>query len=250
MDETFVRMVREAALRLATTSIEEDGAYIATSSTYPSGAYVTVRVTYDGRQCFVSDMGYAAHEAEMLGATPQQFSYRARQVADEFGIGFDNNSFFVVEVPLDRIEGAARTIATASLKAAVIVESLMAQQADDNDKLLLIDRLRHAFGADRVDTEVEVVGASGHKWVITGRAIGFSRPVYFDCGRRNHTSVVNIYSKFNDLKRLDVPQTGVVAILGATRLQRDFREMLEQTVDGVIEIESDDSTYQSFALAA
>ena len=84
---------------------------------YPSGSSVALDVTMQGERCFVSDMGNAFDEAEMMG-TSRYFKSEATRIAESYQIKFDGRIIFVEDVPFDRVGGAMVIVANASAEAA------------------------------------------------------------------------------------------------------------------------------------
>jgi len=107
---------------------ESDGTIVRMPLIYPSGESISIRVVFDGATCFLSDLGNASREAELLGATTTLFRNQAKQVADQFGVKFDQFSFFELQVPPDEVGAAIRILAGASEKAAVMTEIKMSDQ--------------------------------------------------------------------------------------------------------------------------
>lgn len=237
----FVNAVEAAAKRLVTVRDVDDGYVISTSSLYPSGASVQVRAAFDGHTCYVSDMGLASHEAEMLGATPRQFRWQAKAVADELGVGFDNHSFFIVQVPIDRLSGAIKIVGAATHKSALLTEVAMTEQAERNDRELLLDRLVQVFGSASVEKRVRVVGKSGHNWPIAGR-VRLAREVLFDTATPAFSSVVSARTKFQDITLAPNGGKGVIALAYPAKFAPDLRDLLEQAAE-VIAIDDPEQTY-------
>jgi hypothetical protein len=248
-DDAFVKAVQDASRRLVGLEEVDDGFVVTTSSLYPSGATVQVRTAFDGRTCYVSDMGLASHEAEMLGATPRQFRRHARLVADELGVGFDDHSFFIVQVPIDRLVGAIKIVTAATHKAAVLSDIGMAEQAERNDRELLFSRLVQVFGPEQVEKSFTISGSSGHQYKVAGR-VKLSRGVLFDTATPHFNSVSGAHTKFHDISLLsDAPKT-VIAIAHPKKFAPDLINLLQQSVADVIAIDDPEERYRSALEAA
>src|SRR5919108_5040754 len=95
---TFRKLVEDASRQLVSTVHRPSGSFISTPLLYPSGASVLVRVQEAGNdRCFVSDVGMGYQEAEMMGAS-LIYARHARSVAEEAGVGFDDHTFFVLDI--------------------------------------------------------------------------------------------------------------------------------------------------------
>lgn len=246
--DAFDEAVEAAARRLVSVRGADDGYVIGTSSLYPSGASVQVRAAFDGHTCYVSDMGLASHEAEMLGATTRQFRRHARSVADELGVAFDDHSFFIVQVPIARLSGALKVVAAASHRAAVITEMSMTEQAERNDRELLLDKLVQVFGAANVEKAVMVSGKSGHAWPMAGR-VRSRGGVIFDTATPQHVSVASAYTKFQDIRMVEGSPKGVIALAYPSKFSPDLRSVLEQSAE-IISISDPEDRYLRLLEAA
>lgn len=248
-DLQFVNAIEAAAKRLVAVTDVDDGYVISTSSLYPSGASVQVRATFDGHTCFVSDMGLAYHEAEMLGATQRQFRRSAKAVADDLGVGFDDHSFFIVQVPIDRLSGAIKIVGAATHKAALMIEAGMTEQAERNDRELLIDRLVQVFGRQKVEKGVTVLGESGHSWTVTGR-VNLLGGMLFDTATPAISSIVSAHTKFRDIQLVHGgAKGGVIALASPTKFAADYMSILKQSAE-VIGIDDPEDTYRRMLEAA
>lgn len=234
---------------LASANLSEQVATFETSSIYPSGAFVTVQATFDGRTCFVSDAGKAALESELLGATASLFARQGQSVASQMGVGFDKNSIFVAQVSIEQLVGAVKMVAAASHKTSVLVESRMSEQADKNDRDLLVLKLKSTFGTRNVDRDVEFAGASSHKWRFASRVQNQGRFFHFDFAKPSHSSVFSLHTKFIDVSRVEKAPRGVIVIDKSEEIKEDYLNLLQQAA-GVLEIEADTSSYEHALEAA
>jgi hypothetical protein len=235
--------------RLVNARESEEGTVVTLPTIYPSGSPVLVRVTFDGQVCFVTDMGLASHEADMLGATQRQFANQARRVAEEYGVQFDNHSFFAVQVPLDRLSGAIRIIGAASQKSVVLTQDKLSEINDSATRADLLQRLTAVYGQARVESDVSLAGSSSHKWAFVGRVITEKGPVVFDAATDSPSSVFSAVAKFSDIRMLERPPKGVICVPQLAKFTTDYRNLLQQAAN-VIEIGSPDETFRLIAEAA
>lgn len=223
-------------------------AMVSTSSMFPSGTTVAVQVEFDGATCLVNDMGNAQLEAELLGASDYQFTRHGRTIAEQYGIGFDKNAFFVVQVPLENLEGAIRIVSSASCKAAMMVENSINEQRERNDRDLMIDKMIEYFGKDKVERDIEIKGASQHPWHFLGRVRG-DHPLVFDCVTPYAASISAAHTKFDDISRIpDRPNRAVGLHDPAAFKEPQIR--LLQRVAPTIPINSSRAEYQELLHAA
>ena len=245
-DGSLSQAVEEAARRLVSFSHGNDGSVVSTSALYPSGAPVRVRAAFDGATCFVNDMGFASHEADLAGATHRQFVNQAKIVSEQSGVSFDNHSFFAIQVPIDRLLGAVKVVAAASQRAAILTEAHISEQAKRNDKEILVQKLVSVFGRAKVDEEVDIVGASGHTWQIAG-VVRDSRVIAFDCATPAAPSIYSTHAKFADIRRLEDNTGGVITVPQMQAFKSDYLSLLRQVANDVIEIDAPNASYEKIA---
>lgn len=246
-ESDFSEIVASAAKGMIRVEPDGDFHRVVLPGLYPSGSNVSVMTRFDGANCFVSDYGQAQLEAELLGASSRLFSSQGKIVAEQTGCQFDDQSFFVIKADISRISGAIKVVASASLKAAMLTEARVSEQAEKNDRDDLVDRLVSVFGAAQVDKDFELNGASTHTWNFAGRVISGSRTLLFDCTGPSHNAVYSTHAKFSDIARIGSGAPGrVAAISRRYTLKTDYRNLLQQTAN-VIHIEEQDETYSRFA---
>ena len=244
IDSSFRASIEAATQQMIGIVSDGDVLSIKTGALYPSGAPVTVDVRDEDGRCSVTDGGRARLESELLGASTKSFIGQAQMVSDQLGVGFDQHSFFVLRVDLDRALGAIKMVGGASYKAATLTEARMTEQAEKNDKADLIDRLLGVFGPKRVTKDFEIVGASTHSWNFAGSVSTDQRRVLFDCTGPKHISVYSNHTKFSDVARLgDNAPKRVIAYSNRYTIKNDYRNLLQQAAN-LIAIEEPDATYE------
>src|SRR4051794_21294640 len=113
-DKPKIKEVVDAVAReIVATDHRAAGSFIRTPLLYPGGATVVVRIEQGDARFFVSDIGLGHQEAEMMGAG-SMYAKPARVIAEEAGVRFDNQAFFVLETSRDQLPGAVVTIANCS----------------------------------------------------------------------------------------------------------------------------------------
>lgn len=241
--EKFDRAVKEVVAGLISTRSSEEGTVITLPSIYPSGSPVMVRVSFDGNTCFVSDMGNAHFESELLGATPRLFNTQVKDTIEEFGVHFDNHLFFALSVKPIKLAGAIRLVGAASNKAVVGVQSKLVEQTDRNLRGDLLDRLVNAYGAESVSKNVPFRGSSSHEWRFAGQIQGRTGLILFDTATGSPNSVFSVHAKFSDVKLVENSPRGVIAVPSFGQIKTDYRNLLQQTAN-VIEISASDDVFK------
>ena len=117
LERAIKEKIEEAAAGLISVRADGDRARISLPLLYPSGSGSAVEVMVNGDNCFVSDFGFGAMEAEMYGAE-SLYESSAKKAADRFGVGFDGMSIFKTWTSLGRLDAAVVAVANASVQAA------------------------------------------------------------------------------------------------------------------------------------
>ena len=227
MSETTRELVESVIGQVVKCAHETDGTIVQMPMHYPSGTRVSIRVQFDGNTCFLSDLGNASREAELLGATNKLFRNQARQVAEQFGVKFDQFSFLELQVLPDEVGAAIRILAGASEKAAVMTEIKMSDQKKANDAQILVDRLSQIFGSEQVIPGAHLKGQSHNSWEFDAQVeLSSDQIAVLECVTGNHSSVYSAYTKFSDLSHLKKSPKRFVAINHNARCSEEFLNLL------------------------
>lgn len=247
--EIIDKAVRLAVAGLVSSYDSEEGTVVTLPNIYPSGAPITVRISFDGSSCFVSDMGNAFTEAELLGASQRLFKAQADEVVEEYGVRFDNHLFFALNVPLEKLDGAIRVVGAASNKAVVSVQNKMTEQSDKSIRAELVERLIHVFGSKSVSKDVSIRGSSSHEWRFAGRVSKEGQVILFDTATESANSIFSVHAKFSDVKLVERAPRGVIAVPSFSVIKPDYRNLLQQAAN-LIEISSSDNVFERLIAAA
>ncbi len=243
----FRRAVESAARQLVTVEHLKSGALINTPILYPNGSTVVVRV-YDGQgRYFVSDFGQGYQEAEMMGAS-NIFMRHAREVAENAGVQFDNQSFFVLEASKDQLPGAIVTVAACSQEAVNLSAFKLAEHKHDEEADTLYVKLTKIFTPSLVTKRPTIVGSSTHKWPVDALVKIKGHGAIFETVSSHHVSVTTAAAKFHDIARLE-NAPGRVAVVRKKAEFGDFLSLLSQAAN-VIEFDSSDKSFNDVASAA
>ena len=245
--KSFQDVVRSAAAQLVSYEQISGEIYVNTPLMYSAGGYVAVRVANHGGKYFVSDFGAGANEAELMGA---EGVYRrvAKSVAETAGVGFDQFSFFVLEVTEGQLPGAIATIANCSQEAVNITTMRVSERTRRDDNEVLFERLRSIFDPKIVARDVSFVGASNTEWHVSSLVTKGRQHFAFEAVSSHRNSVVHASTKFNDLARLK-RAPGRVAVVTSKRALGTYLGVLSHSAD-VIEKRVGDEVYQRITEAA
>jgi len=248
-DTAFSAMVENVMRELVAAEHRANESLISTPLLYPSGATVVVQVRNEGRSYFVSDMGLGYQEADLMGAG-LIYGRHARLIAENAGVGFDNQAFFVVQVSRDQLAGAVIAVANCSQSAAGLAALKLAERKAGDMADRLYDRLITVFRPELVDRHAEIVGASNIRYRVATlvRAEKSAVPTIFDSVTKHPTSVAFASQQFNDIARLeDAPRR--VAVVQRRDEFGDYLGLLSQAAS-VVDIEATKETFRMLARAA
>ena len=93
----------EVARALAYSKCSNEGAMIVTPLIYPGGGRVVLRFQESPTGFFISDNGSGRREAELMGGKAI-FTRIARLAAERFGVRFDSDMIFDLDVPRGKYE--------------------------------------------------------------------------------------------------------------------------------------------------
>jgi hypothetical protein len=247
IDERFASVVDTVARELVSTEHFGSASLIKTPMMYPSGAATVVQVTQHGERFFVTDMGLGQQEADLIGASVL-YANSAKPLAEQFGIRFDNQAFFVAEANRDQLAGAVTIVANCSSEAAALAAFKAAERRFEEDSDLLYRRLATVFPKAEIVRNVDFVGSSTHKWPVATMVTHRDKVSLFEPVSKHHSSVVNAAVKFNDIARLDNPPRRVAVVKKKAELG-NYLNVLSQSAN-VIEYEVSDATLIRLAEAA
>jgi hypothetical protein len=204
----FRDVIEAVAREIVAIDHRASGSFIRTPLMYAGGTTVVVRIEEGDDRFFVSDIGLGHQEAELMGAG-SMYAKPARVIAEEAGVRFDNQAFFVLEASRDQLPGAVVTIANCSQQAVMRAADALAEKTFEDRKTRLYDKLVGVFDAKAVRKNVEVVGASTQHWPVAAIVtLPGLRPTIFEPVTKHPNSIAHASMKFSDiaLLRNDAPQ--------------------------------------------
>lgn len=204
----FRGVVEAVAREIVAIDHRASGSFIRTPLMYAGGATVVVRIEEDGGRFFVSDVGIGLQEAELMGAG-SMYAKPARSIAEEAGVRFDNQAFFVLEASRDQLPGAMVTIANCSQQAVMRAADALAEKTFEDRKTRLFDKLVTVFDVKAVRKNAEVVGASTQHWPVAAIVtLPGLKPTIFEPVTKHPNSIAHASMKFGDIALLknDAPQ--------------------------------------------
>ena len=233
----------DVARALSSARVRGSTAFVSTAVRYPNGTAVVVRIDEHPEGFFVSDDGYSALTAELMGALPT-FNRLAGSVADRSGVEFDQRMFYVAGVPREGLVGASAYVANASSRAAertiYALEHLKIKRSRD----LFNNRLVEAYGS-RVAFDVPIVGATGREWEYEAAVLEDKRITrLFALVSPAFTAIAAASLKITDTRSLTEAPQITAALSDYNRTEPALRSLLSAAADLVIAANDDAERYR------
>jgi hypothetical protein len=200
----FSELIENVAQQIVATVHDHKGSFIRTPLLYPGGATVVVRIEPGDNKYLVSDWGLGYQEADLVGAS-LLYPRHARAIAENAGVRFDNQAFFILEATRDQLAGAVVTIANCSQEATMRAADALAEKTFEDSKERLYERLVAVFKKPAVSKNAQIVGSSSTKWSVAAfvRISHGERGSIFEPVTKHHSSVAHAAMKFHDIALLE-----------------------------------------------
>jgi hypothetical protein len=248
-EKTLSSAVDEAIKCLISVEHFHAGTLVSVPVMYPSGASVVLEIFSQKDRVYVSDRGGAHQEAEFLGAT-RTFGRDAQRVAVEAGIKFDGRDMFVAEIPFDRIAGAMTVVADCSARAAALCAIRAAERDEKDAKDALFERLSDVFGPTGFERDVQMIGASNHKWRVDAVVMRpHDSPTLFNSVTRKYVSAAGTAAKFHDFARLETTPRRIAVVTNTAEIG-DWIGVIASASDAVIELKASNDQFYRVGMAA
>lgn len=235
----------EVARALSFAETRGSSAFVSTAAAYPNGTHAVVRIDDAGDGYFVSDDGYGALCADLMGAMPS-FTKVAPVAAHRWGVQFDYRSFFVLRVERDRLPGAVVAIANTSINAVERTVYLLDAAKAKRNREVFESRIHDAFGK-RALFNKPVRGARG-EWeldAVVKSQTGIAAVFEFIAPAFTAVAAANL--KLGDIKGLTDAPYAVAALADYEKTDPALRSILAGSADLVIAANAGIERYQMAA---
>jgi hypothetical protein len=206
----------EIAQALVRLSVREGTARLSTPLLYPGGVMVGIEISRLRDGFLVTDAGGARREAGLLGGE-RTFARVAHEVAERFGVRFDHNMIFDLEVTEDELVVAVIAVANAA-KTAVETTALHLATVEHADyRASLWGRLERIYDTKSVARGQRVRGSSD-EWEFDAVVTIQGRLSLFEIVVPHPNAVSSAVTKFLDIRDLGEIAPSRIAVL--TQKQR------------------------------
>jgi hypothetical protein len=191
----------EVARALVRVSAREESVRLSLPLLYPGGGMVGVELSRLRGGFLVSDAGAARREAGLLGGE-RAFLRIAQDVAKRFGIRFDHNMIFDLDVEETELVPAVMAVANAAKTAVENTAIHLATAEHADHRAYLWDRLQGVYGRAFVREPVSFKGASTEIYDFDAAIKVQGSLTLFQVVTPNANSVNSAVTKFLDVKDL------------------------------------------------
>ncbi len=211
LETNIAKVADEVARALVRITAREESARLSLPLLYPGGSMVGVEISRLRDGFLVSDAGAARREAAFLGGE-RSFVQLAPAVATRFGVRFDHNMFFDVNVNRDDLVVAVSAIANAS-KAGVEETAMRLATIEHADyQAMLWGKLEHVFTPKVVARKLSFKGKH-EEWEFDAAVQVGGKTSLFEIVTPYANSVNSAVTKFLDIKGLDDSAPHRIAVL-------------------------------------
>jgi hypothetical protein len=243
LETNIAQIASEVAHTLVRINAREESARLSLPLLYPGGSMVGVEISRLRDGFLVSDGGGARREAGLLGGE-RSFIQLAPGIATRFGVRFDHNMFFDVNVERDDLVIAVSAIANAS-KAGVEETAMRLAAVEHADyQVLLWSKLEHVFTPKVVARKAPFRGRH-EDWEFDAAVQLHGRISLFEIVTPYANSVNSAVTKFVDVKNLGDGAPNRIAIL--TNKDRTPHFSVLASTARWIGVNDNDETYRKAA---
>lgn len=243
LETNITEIANEVARALVRITSREESARLSLPLLYPGGSTVGVEISRLRDDFLVSDAGSARREAGLLGGE-RSFVQLAPEIATRFGVRFDHNMFFDVNVARGDLVVAVAAIANASQSAVEETALRLASVEHADYQAALWDRLERIFTPRLVAREAAFKGKS-ENWNFDAAVQVGGHVSLFEVVTPNANSVNSTITKFVDVRALGKAAPNRIAIVTNKEKTPHFH-VLTSTAKWIA-ADSDDTLYRKAA---
>ena len=209
--ESLPRIAAEVARSLVRVSTRGESVRLSTPLLYPGGAMIGIDLSRLRDGFLVTDSGSARREAGLLGGE-RAFTRIARETAERFGVRFDQNMIFDMDVPEEDLVIAVIAVANAA-KTAVETTALQLALAPHADyRAALWERLERLYSTKHVSRRFRIRGSSD-EWEFDAAVEQDRHLSLFEVISPHATAVSSAVTKFLDVRDIGEAAPSRIAVL-------------------------------------
>jgi hypothetical protein len=236
--------IKSAIESLVSARSVDGSVFVSVPLIFPSGTVVTVRIDPAPGGFRVSDNGFAYREIEAIGAE-RSFAKTVDKIVKAEDIT-RNKRVIYVDVPNEQIERAIFDVSAASWRVVDRIYSFLNEEDVTEMIEHLQGRLETLFGAQNVENQPTLVGASTISWPVTATVKHEPKITVFHVVSNHSSSVFRASAAFRDLSLLDHPPSLIAVVRNKPELGPK-QSLLTQARGKVIQEDQPDDVYRRVA---
>lgn len=237
------QIANEIARALVRVSTRDQAMRLSLPLLYPGGSMVGVELSRLRGGFLVSDAGGARREAGMLGGE-RAFQRIAQEVASRFGVRFDHNMIFDLDVEEADLLPAVIAVANAAKTAVENAALHLAATEHADHRAYLWDRLQGIYGAKFLREPVAFKGAS-ESWDFDAAVKVNDHLALFQVVTPNANSVNSAVTKFLDVRDMGEGAPSRVSVV--TNKDRTPRLLVLGRTSRILPADATDEQYRRVA---
>jgi hypothetical protein len=211
LTRSIQQIADEVARALIKISSRDDVARLSLPLLYPGGSLVGVELSRLRDGFLVTDAGAARREAGLMGGE-KTFVRLASDIAERFGVRFDRNMIFEMEVSQDELVVVVAAVANAAKTAVENTAMVLATTEHADARATLWERLDRVYGAKAIQRKAKVRGSSD-SWEFDAAVRVDDRVALFEVIGPNANAVNSAVTKFLDIKDMGERAPNRIAVL-------------------------------------
>jgi hypothetical protein len=211
LSKSIQQIADEVARALIRISSREDVARLSLPLLYPGGAMVGVEISRLRDRFLVTDAGGARREAGLMGGE-KTFVRLAGEVAERFGVRFDRNMIFEMEVTMDELVVVVAAVANAARTAVENTVMILATTEHADARAVLWEKLGRVYGQTKIRQKAKIKGKSD-SWEFDAAVEANGHVALFEVIGPNANAVNSAVTKFLDVQDIGVGAPTRVAVL-------------------------------------
>ena len=211
LTRSIQQIADEVARALIKISSRDDAARLSLPLLYPGGSMVGVEISRLREGFLVTDAGGARREAGLMGGE-RTFVRVAGEIAERFGVRFDRNMIFEMEVTIDELVVVVAAVANAAKTAVENTAMILATTEHADSRAVLWDKLGRVYGPKKIRQKAKVRGKSD-SWEFDAAVDTNGHIALFEVIGPNANAVNSAVTKFLDIKDIGEKAPRRIAVL-------------------------------------
>lgn len=211
LQKSIAQIADEVARALIRITPGDDAARLSLPLLYPGGSMVGVELSRLRDGFLVTDAGGARREAGLMGGE-KTFGRLAGEIAERFGVRFDRNMIFEMDVSVDELVVVVAAVANAAKTAVENTAMILATTEHADARAVLWDKLLHVYGQKKIQQKAKIKGKSD-TWEFDAAVQTNDHIALFEVIGPHANAVNSAVTKFLDVKDIGAGAPRRIAVL-------------------------------------